>query len=280
MSGPSDATVFYQTSTVILRDKSLEDPCPVRPHRSKAVLRVLVLILLFALALIAGVLGGVVGTGSSMILLPPLVFFYGPRIAVPVMAVAAVLGNVGRVAAWWRRIDWRPVVAYALPGIPTAVLGAHTLVTIPPGVVEGCLAVFFAAMVPLRRFAARKQWRMRLWQMALAGACVGFLIGLALSTGPLSVPIFTAYGLTGGAFLGSEAVSALQLYAGKLATFQSAGVLDTDVLIRGVVIGAAVMAGSFLARRILRNLATQHYELLIDVVLITAALGMSISALR
>ncbi len=40
------------------------------------------------------------------------------------------------------------------------------------------------------------------------------------------------------------------------------------------------MAGSFLARRILRDVTTQRYEVLIDLVLVTAALGMTISALR
>jgi uncharacterized membrane protein YfcA len=60
-----------------------------------------VLVLLFALALFAGVLGGIVGTGSSMILLPPLVLLYGPRAAVPIMAIAAVMANVGRVITWW-----------------------------------------------------------------------------------------------------------------------------------------------------------------------------------
>src|ERR1700754_3473167 len=111
------------------------------------------LVLLFALALLAGVLGGLVGTGSSMVLLPALVLCYGPRVAVPVMAVAAVMGNIGRVAAGWRRIAWPPVAAYAVPGIPAAVLGAHTLLTIPPRVVEGCLAAFFVAVIPLRRVA-------------------------------------------------------------------------------------------------------------------------------
>ncbi|WP_116077060.1 sulfite exporter TauE/SafE family protein [Asanoa ferruginea] len=240
----------------------------------------LVLAFLFALALFAGVLGGVVGTGSSMVLLPALVLCYGPRVAVPVMAVAAVMGNVGRVVAWWSRIAWAPVVAYSLPGIPAAVLGAHTLLTIPPRVVDGCLAAFFVATIPLRRFAGRRQWRMRLWHLAVAGAGVGFLTGMVLSTGPLSVPVFTGYGLTGGAFLGSEAASALLLYASKLATFQDAGVLGTDVLSRGAVIGAAVMAGSFLARRILRDVTTRRYEALIDAVLVIAAVGLAISAMR
>jgi uncharacterized protein len=242
------------------------------------VLGVLVLVLLFALALAAGVLGGAVGTGSSLILLPALVLFYGPRVAVPVMAVAAVMGNVGRVAAWWGRIAWRPVVAYSLPGIPAAVLGAHTLLTIPPRVVDACLAAFFAAMLPLRRLTARARWRLRLRHLALAGAVVGFLTGLVLSTGPLSVPVFTAYGLTGGAFLGSEAASALLLYAGKLVTFQDAGVLSPVVVGRGAVIGAALMGGSFLARRLLRDVPPRRYGLLVDAVLAAAALGMALSA--
>ena len=55
--------------------------------------------------------------------------------------------------------------------------------------------------------------------MSLAGAIVGFLTGFVLSTGPLSVPVFTGYGMSGGAFLGSEAASAILLYAGKLGTF-------------------------------------------------------------
>src|ERR1700678_2123369 len=106
----------------------------------------LAVVFLFVLALAAGVLSGVVGTGSSLLLLPALVWLYGPRVAVPVMGIAAVLGNVGRVIAWWRRIAWRPVLAFALPGVPAAALGAHTLLTISPTVVDSALAAFFLAM--------------------------------------------------------------------------------------------------------------------------------------
>jgi uncharacterized membrane protein YfcA len=60
------------------------------------------LVLLFAVSLGAGVLSGVVGTGSSIILLPILVWLYGPKAAVPAMAIASVLANLARVIAWWR----------------------------------------------------------------------------------------------------------------------------------------------------------------------------------
>ena len=111
----------------------------------------LAIVLLSLLAVAAGVLSGVVGTGSSLLLLPALVWLYGPRVAVPIMGIAAVMGNVGRVIAWWRRIEWRPVVAYSVPGVPAAALGAHTLLTIPPTVIDLVLAAFFLAMIGLRR---------------------------------------------------------------------------------------------------------------------------------
>ena len=39
-----------------------------------------------------------------------LVLVFGPREAVPIMAVASIMANASRVAAWWREIDWRDEV--------------------------------------------------------------------------------------------------------------------------------------------------------------------------
>lgn len=237
----------------------------------------LALLVLFLIALAAGALGALVGTGSSLVLLPALVLMYGPRIAVPVMGIAAVMANVARVAAWWREIRWRPVLAYALPGTPAAVIGAHTLLSIPQAVVDGLLGVFFLAMIPVRRIASARQWRVRLWHLAIAGVVVGFLTGLVLSTGPLSVPIFTGYGLSGGAFLGSEAASALVLYIGKISTFAQLGALGSAVITRGLVIGIALMIGPFVTRNLVRRVHPRHYAILIDLVLVIAAIGMFIA---
>jgi uncharacterized membrane protein YfcA len=247
------------------------------PHAGEKVLPMLVLVCVFVLALAAGALGGLVGTGSSLVLLPVLVSLYGPREAIPMMGIAAVMANVGRVAAWWSQIRWRPVFVYTASGAPAAALGAHTLLTISPRIIDGFLGVFFLMMIPIRRVMVARAWRVRLWQLGVAGAAVGFLTGVVLSTGPLSVPIFTGYRLSGGAFLGSEAASALALYGAKLATFGQAGSLTTDLVTRGLVIGAALMVGPFLTRKIVQRLRTRTYARLIDAVLVVAGCGMAIA---
>ena len=73
-------------------------------------------VLLVGLA--AGALSGIIGTGSSIMLLPILVYQFGPKQAVPIMAVAAVMSNIAKVMAWWREVDWRAFAAYTIPGVP------------------------------------------------------------------------------------------------------------------------------------------------------------------
>ena len=67
-------------------------------------------LIVLIVGLMAGVLSGIIGTGSSMMLMPVLVILYGPQQAVPVMAIASILGNLGKVLSWWREIDWRACI--------------------------------------------------------------------------------------------------------------------------------------------------------------------------
>jgi len=73
--------------------------------------------------LIAGTIGGIVGFGSSIMLMPVLVVAFGPRQAVPIMAVAAIMTNLSRIVVWWRDVDWRACAAYSITGAPAAVFG-------------------------------------------------------------------------------------------------------------------------------------------------------------
>ena len=55
------------------------------------------LAVVLAVGLAAGTISGIVGFGSSIMLMPVLVLFFGPLHAVPIMAIAAILANLSRV---------------------------------------------------------------------------------------------------------------------------------------------------------------------------------------
>ena len=120
--------------------------------------------------LLAGTISGIVGTGSSIMLMPVLVYQYGPKEAVPIMAVAAVMANLSRILAWWREVDWRACLAYSVTGIPAAALGARTLLALPSHAVDIAIGLFLIAMVPVRHWLARHQLKAQLWHLAVGGA--------------------------------------------------------------------------------------------------------------
>jgi uncharacterized protein len=236
--------------------------------------------LVLIVGLAAGAVSGIVGTGASIMLLPVLVLEFGPKQAVPIMTIAAIMANLAKMMSWWREVDWRAVAVYAATGIPAAALGARTLLVLPSAAVDAALGVFFIAMVPGRRFLAARQIRIRLWQLALAGAGIGFLTGIVVSTGPLSVPAFVAYGLLKGAFLATEAASSLALFISKAVTFRELGALPQDAVIKGVIIGASLMIGSFAGRIVVLRLSLTAFQHLLDGLMLCSGLSLLWAAVR
>jgi len=237
-------------------------------------------VFVLAVGFAAGALSGIVGTGSSIMLLPILVIQFGPKQAVPIMAIASLMANIAKVMAWWREVDWRAFAAYSTAGVPAAAFGARTLLVLPSHVINIALALFFLAMIPLRRWLHVRQFHMSLWQLALAGAGIGFLTGIVLSTGPLSVPAFTAYGLAKGAFLSTEAASSLMLMISKVATFRQLGALPLPSVLQGVIIGASVMAGSLLGKAVVQRMSMHAFQHVLDALLLCSGLSLLWSAFR
>lgn len=228
----------------------------------------------------AGTVSGIVGTGATIILLPVLVLAFGPREAVPIMAVVALMSNFAKITSWWKEIDWRACGAYALGGIPAAALGARTLLVLPEKAVDVALGLFFLAMIPGRRWLVAQNFRFGFCHLAAAGAVIGFLTGIVVSTGPLSVPAFAAYGLVKGAFIATEAAGSLALYISKAVTFRTFGALPVDILVKGLISGSSVMAGTYLARLIVERLSVTTFQRLLDGVMLISGMVLLWAAIR
>jgi len=226
------------------------------------------------IGLIAGTIGGIVGFGSSIMLMPVLVISFGPQQAVPIMAIGSVMANLSRILAWWREVDWRACAAYSVTGIPSAALGARTLLLLPPRLIELALGAFFISMIPVRRYLVSHRLRLRLPHLALIGLIVGFVTGIVVSTGPITAPIFLAYGLVKGAFIATEAAGSLAVYVSKSIAFRTLGALPLDAIVKGLVTGSSLMAGSFIAKRFVLKLDPERFRLLMDGLMLVSGLTM------
>jgi len=227
-----------------------------------------------AVGLVAGTLSGIVGFGSSIMLMPVLVIVFGPLQSVPVMAVAATMANLSRILVWWREVEWRACAAYSVTGIPSAALGAKTLLVLSPRIIESALGAFFILMIPARRWLATHRLRLHLWHLAAVGAVIGFVTGIVVSTGPITAPIFLAYGLVKGAFIATEAAGSLAVYVSKVAVFRSFGALPTESILEGLIVGSSLMAGAFLAKRFVLRLPPERFRLLMEAMMLVSGVTM------
>jgi uncharacterized protein len=238
------------------------------------------LLFVVAVGLAAGTISGIVGFGSSIMLMPVLVIAFGPLHAVPIMAIAAILANLARVLIWWREVDWRAVAAYSVTGVPAAALGARTLLVLPPRLIEGALGFFFIAMIPARRWLATRGLALGRGHLVVIGAVIGFLTGIVATTGPITAPVFLQYGLVKGAFLATEAAGSLAVYLSKAAVFRRFGALPLPVITLGLISGASLMAGAWIAKRFVLRLHPDRFRLLMDALMLLSGLSMLWTAFR
>jgi len=145
--------------------------------------------------------------------------------------------------------------------------------------VDVALGTFFLLMIPGRRWLTARHLRIGLWQLAVAGGIIGFLTGIVISTGPLSVPAFTSYGLRRGAFISTEAASSLALFVSKVTTFRQFGALPLPSIIQGLIIGSSVMAGAFLGKAVVQRMSVSVFQHVLDALLLCSGLALLWAAL-
>lgn len=222
------------------------------------------------LAVLSGVISGVVGTGSSILLIPALTYVFGAKEAVPIMALASVMGNLSRIYLWRHSIRFKPLFYYLLPGIPAVILGANTLWIMPEKWLNIGMGMFFILMIPVLHLLRKHQIKMKTSQVIIAGAVIGYLTGVVFSTGPLTIPIFSAYGLTLGPLLATEAAASFVIYLTKALTFSQLGAVNSFIFISGVLVGCGLTVGNYLGKKLVLKLTPKLFQWLLDAMLVFA----------
>ena len=225
----------------------------------------LLLVATFATA----VLSAVAGFGGGALLLPIFVAALGARDAVAVLTVTQLASNGSRV--WLNRaeIDTRLVGLFAAGAIPAAIAGALLLSAAPLPVLTKVIGGFLLIMVVWRRI-----WpgATRVGDAAFAGigAASGFGSALVGSVGAMAAPFFLTRGLVRGAYIGTEAASALVMHVTKLIVFSAVAVLTLRTGLIGLALTPASAAGAWTGKRIVDRLPVRVFVLLVEAGLIAA----------
>jgi uncharacterized membrane protein YfcA len=135
------------------------------------------------------------------------------------------------------------------------------------------IGVFLLAVVALRHTPlGRRPIPEKL--LAPAGCVVGFLSGVAGSAGPLGAVVFLGLRLPAQAYVATEAVSAVLIHSTKSLVYGRYAAMSLAELGGGLALGAAMMLGSWTGRRLIKRLSGQAFDLLVELVLVIAAVSL------
>ena len=221
-------------------------------------------------ALAIGLSLGLLGSGGSILTVPVLVYLVGQDEKVAIGGSLFVVGAIAAVGgaqyAWKRRIDWRSVLWFGVPGMAGtyggAALAEHVSGTLQLAVFALVMLAAAVAMVRNGRRNAEPTEEVenetgpprRRWKIVLEGLAVGVLTGfVGVGGGFLIVPALTVLGgLPMSLAVGTSLVIiALKSAAGFVKYLDVlAGqdlALDWTVLLTLTAVG---IAGSFAGRRL------------------------------
>jgi len=229
-------------------------------------------------ALAASTLAAVAGFGGAVILLPILVWAFGVREAVPILTVAQLIGNLSRVYFNRREVVLPVVGWFSLGAVPTAVLGGVLFATAPTSSLQRLLGTFLLASVIYRHSRVGRQAKVGLRGFLGVGGILGFLSAIVGTVGPLAAPFFLSYGLVRGAYIGTEALTAVVMHGVKLAVYGRYALLDSSSLETGLAIGLVMVFGSYLGRRIVDRVPERVFPWLVEAVLVVSGLQLLLSS--
>lgn len=223
-------------------------------------------LILILCSFIAALISGAAGFGGSLLLLPVVTAYVGAEIAVPVLTLAQLIGNISRMFTGIKQIDWKSVGWFCLTALPLSALGAFGFSFLPKDFVTRCIGVVLIILV---LFKTKKLIEIKgnKKTLLIGGAITGGLSGLAGSGGPIGAAVFLSLGLPPVAYIASEATTATAMHILKTVIYSRFSGVTIETLTIGLIMGLAMIAGTLVANRFIRRIEKDKFQKYVAVLL-------------
>lgn len=222
------------------------------------------LALIAVTALGAQIVGGIAGYGTGLLMPLVLVPVIGAEAIVPVISLSAVLTNLTRVVVFRESLDLRKALLISAFALPTTVLGAYCYTLLSSRGAALVIGSMLIAIVPLRRYLARRKFTLGAKGGAAAGVVYGFLTGGTTGVGVLLISVLMAMGLSGLQVIATDALTSVILGLTKSGVFIAAGALPPKLWLVALLIGGMATPGAMAAKWMVRRFSAKLHDTMIE----------------
>lgn len=219
----------------------------------------MIYVVLILTSFIAALVSGAAGFGGSLLLLPIVTSFLGAEVAVPVLTLAQLIGNLSRMGTGFKQIEWKSVALFCSTALPLTALGAFGFSVLPKDIVTRCIG---AVLIILVLFKIKKIFELKGSNKTLliGGAITGAVSGLAGSGGPIGAAVFLSLGLPPVAYIASEATTATSMHILKTIIYSKLTSLTTETFLIGFIMGISMVVGTLVANRFIKKMDKNKFQ--------------------
>ncbi|MBN8965996.1 MAG: sulfite exporter TauE/SafE family protein [Rhizobiales bacterium] len=237
------------------------------------------ILLVAGVALFASVLGGVAGYGTGALMPLILVPMVGAEAVVPIIALASLLTNAGRTAAFLPQVSWRRVLVVMVGAIPPCLVTAYGYTMLTGTGAQIVIGTMLMLTVPLRYGLRRRAVELGDRGLFFGSIGYGALVGGTVGSGVILLSLLMAAGLQGTAVIATDAVLSIVIGIARIAVFGFAGVITAKVVAFALLIGLVAFPGAFLAKAFVARLPMHVHTAILDGVVLLGGTVMVIGAL-
>lgn len=238
------------------------------------------LLLVAGVALIAAVIGGVSGYGNGALMPLVLVPMIGAAPVVPIIAIAALFNNFGRVSAFFKFLDRRRAALGIAAALPTCVLGAWGYTYLTGKGAALVIGSMLILSVPLRRLLKHRNVRVGDRGFTLGAFGYGVVVGGTAGSGVIMLSLLMAAGLEGAAVVATDAAISIAVSVVKVLVFGLSGVLTAQTIALALLIGVIAFPGAFLARLLVERMPVHFHTAILDGIVLLGGVMMIIAAFK
>lgn len=231
-------------------------------------------------ALFTAVVGGVAGYGTGLLMPLVLVPIVGAESVVPIMGIAALIINAGRVAAFRHVVDLRRSLIVLATALPATLVGAWFYTRLSSAGAQFVIGAVLIASVPLRRILRGRGFHLGEGGLAVGAVGFGAISGAAAGTGVILVSLLMAAGVGGAAVIATDAAISVLVHLAQVTVFGVAGLLDAKVVAVALVIGVCAIPGAFVARAIVDRISIHVHTAILDAVVLFGGVFLVYGAFR
>jgi uncharacterized protein len=226
-----------------------------------------------AAAFAGAVASALTGSGGAVLVSLALAPVIGVAALVQTISVAMVVSHAARIAAFRHAVDWLTCALVLASAVPACIAGAVVYTRLNETAVAVVLGLFLTGVVAARRLLAGRTFALSRGGIVVASAVFGLVSGATIGGGILVLPILMGAGLAGMPLVATDAVIGLVLHFVKMVVFGTARVLTPDLAIFGLIVGACMIPGVYVARLVLARMPLRVHAAIMDAVI--AAGGVS-----